>query len=71
MHLYDAEMYIIVCVTFPRMLFGERPFWWIGESRLFVHNQPKVHQFSSTCETGPGEKHSKTNTACVIHRQYI
>lgn len=43
-------------MTFPRLLFGERPFWWIGESRLFVNNQPKVHQFSSTCETGPGEK---------------
>ncbi|KAM4623453.1 glucose-6-phosphatase 3 [Polymixia lowei] len=36
------------------MLFGERPFWWIGESRLFVQNPPKVHQFASTCETGPG-----------------
>ncbi|XP_053710684.1 glucose-6-phosphatase 3 [Synchiropus splendidus] len=35
-------------------LFGERPFWWIGESRLFVTNQPDVHQFPSTCETGPG-----------------
>lgn len=41
------------------MLFGERPFWWIGESGLFVNNQPKVLQFSSTCETGPGEKYSK------------
>uniref|UniRef100_A0A3B4HCZ2 Glucose-6-phosphatase 3 n=1 Tax=Pundamilia nyererei TaxID=303518 RepID=A0A3B4HCZ2_9CICH len=37
-----------------RLLFGERPFWWIGESRLFVNKQPKIHQFPSTCETGPG-----------------
>lgn len=38
------------------MLFGERPFWWIAESGHFVNDnvQPKVHQFASTCETGPG-----------------
>ncbi|KAM9336836.1 glucose-6-phosphatase 3 [Symphorus nematophorus] len=41
-------------LVFKWMLFGERPFWWIGESRLFVNKQPQVHQFSSTCETGPG-----------------
>lgn len=41
-------------LVFKWMLFGERPFWWIGESRLFVNKQPKVQQFSSTCETGPG-----------------
>ncbi|XP_029933049.1 glucose-6-phosphatase 3 [Myripristis murdjan] len=41
-------------LVFKWMLFGERPFWWIGESRLFVNNPPKVQQFASTCETGPG-----------------
>lgn len=41
-------------LVFKWMLFGERPFWWIGESRLFVNKQPRVHQVSSTCETGPG-----------------
>ncbi|XP_037547137.1 glucose-6-phosphatase 3 [Nematolebias whitei] len=41
-------------LVFKWMLFGERPFWWIGESRLFVSAQPKLHQFPSTCETGPG-----------------
>lgn len=41
-------------LVFKWLLFGERPFWWIGESRLFVNNQPKIHQFPSTCETGPG-----------------
>lgn len=41
-------------LVFKWMLFGERPFWWIGESGLFVDKQPKVVQFSSTCETGPG-----------------
>ncbi|XP_055021446.1 glucose-6-phosphatase 3 [Boleophthalmus pectinirostris] len=37
-------------VVFKWMLFGERPFWWIGENELIT----KVHQFPSTCETGPG-----------------
>ncbi|KAM3860131.1 glucose-6-phosphatase 3 [Diretmus argenteus] len=41
-------------LVFKWMLFGERPFWWIGESRLFINNPPNVHQFASTCETGPG-----------------
>ncbi|XP_024866336.1 glucose-6-phosphatase 3 [Kryptolebias marmoratus] len=41
-------------LVFKWMLFGERPFWWIGESGLFVSVQPKVQQFPSTCETGPG-----------------
>uniref|UniRef100_A0A8C2AHT9 glucose-6-phosphatase n=1 Tax=Cyprinus carpio TaxID=7962 RepID=A0A8C2AHT9_CYPCA len=37
-----------------RILFGERPYWWIGHSGLFSKNPPKVQQFLSTCETGPG-----------------
>ncbi|XP_068438741.1 glucose-6-phosphatase 3 [Clinocottus analis] len=41
-------------LVFKWMLFGERPYWWIGESRLFVNKEPDVHQFSATCETGPG-----------------
>ncbi|CAG5958669.1 unnamed protein product [Menidia menidia] len=41
-------------LVFKWMLFGERPFWWMGESGLFVNTQPQVHQFPSTCETGPG-----------------
>lgn len=45
----------LIFPEFCRMLFGERPFWWIGESHLFDTNQPKVQQFPSTCETGPGE----------------
>uniref|UniRef100_A0A3Q2CNK8 glucose-6-phosphatase n=1 Tax=Cyprinodon variegatus TaxID=28743 RepID=A0A3Q2CNK8_CYPVA len=46
------------------MLFGERPFWWVGESQLFVETQPKISQFPSTCETGPGE-------AKIKHTQVI
>lgn len=41
-------------LVFKWILFGQRPYWWIGESRLFVKNPPKVEQFQSTCETGPG-----------------
>ncbi|KAM6951637.1 glucose-6-phosphatase 3 [Aplochiton taeniatus] len=41
-------------LVFKWMLFGERPYWWIGESHLFDETPPKVHQFASTCETGPG-----------------
>lgn len=32
------------------VLFGQRPFWWIGETGISV----KVQQFACTCETGPG-----------------
>ncbi|KAI2658876.1 Glucose-6-phosphatase 3 [Labeo rohita] len=41
-------------MVFKWILFGERPYWWIGESGLFSKNPPKVQQFLSTCETGPG-----------------
>ncbi|XP_077357710.1 glucose-6-phosphatase 3 [Festucalex cinctus] len=36
------------------VLFGERPYWWIGESKVFGNKLPKVQQYSSTCENGPG-----------------
>ncbi|MBN3278714.1 G6PC3 phosphatase, partial [Polyodon spathula] len=35
-------------------LFGERPYWWVSESGLFGSEKPKLIQFSSSCETGPG-----------------
>ncbi|KAM9462602.1 glucose-6-phosphatase 3 isoform 2-T2 [Clarias gariepinus] len=41
-------------LIFKWVLFGERPYWWIGQSGLFVKNSPSVQQFQSTCETGPG-----------------
>ncbi|KAI4887366.1 hypothetical protein NFI96_027510 [Prochilodus magdalenae] len=41
-------------LVFKWILFGQRPYWWIGESRLFLKNPPQVQQFQSTCETGPG-----------------
>ncbi|XP_066520348.1 glucose-6-phosphatase 3 [Hoplias malabaricus] len=36
------------------ILFGQRSYWWIGQSGLFRKNTPEVQQFQSTCETGPG-----------------
>uniref|UniRef100_A0A3Q3XQJ0 Glucose-6-phosphatase 3 n=1 Tax=Mola mola TaxID=94237 RepID=A0A3Q3XQJ0_MOLML len=39
-------------LVFKWMLFGERPFWWIGESHLFDNKQPNVQQFpSTTCQS--------------------
>ncbi|KAK7919262.1 hypothetical protein WMY93_010546 [Mugilogobius chulae] len=37
-------------LVFKWMLFGERPFWWIGENYFSA----QVLQFPATCETGPG-----------------
>lgn len=55
-HCLLTEVHTFECFSeYSRMLFGERPFWWIGESHLFDNKQPKVLQFPSTCETGPGE----------------
>ncbi|XP_042562787.1 glucose-6-phosphatase 3-like, partial [Clupea harengus] len=41
-------------LVFKWILFGERPYWWMKESRLFEKNPPQLQQFPSTCETGPG-----------------
>uniref|UniRef100_A0A3Q3XKP2 Glucose-6-phosphatase 3 n=1 Tax=Mola mola TaxID=94237 RepID=A0A3Q3XKP2_MOLML len=48
-----------------KMLFGERPFWWIGESHLFDNKQPNVQQFPSTCETGPSPSGHAMVTAAI------
>lgn len=37
-------------LVFKWVLFGQRPFWWIGETGIST----EVQQFASTCETGPG-----------------
>ncbi|XP_043531034.1 glucose-6-phosphatase 3 [Chiloscyllium plagiosum] len=42
-------------LTFKWLFFGERPFWWIHESGVYSEQQmPKLKQFYSSCETGPG-----------------
>ncbi|XP_041714867.1 glucose-6-phosphatase 3 isoform X2 [Coregonus clupeaformis] len=50
----DGKTNVGTLKSWRMMLFGERPFWWVGESHLFDKNPPKLHQFASTCETGPG-----------------
>ncbi|KAL4630862.1 glucose-6-phosphatase 3 [Arapaima gigas] len=52
-------------LLFKWVLFGERPFWWIGESGLFMKNPPQIQQFPYTCETGPGDPsgHSMVTSA--------
>ncbi|KAG8008771.1 Glucose-6-phosphatase [Nibea albiflora] len=37
------------------VLFGERPYWWVHETRFYGEGSaPVLQQFPITCETGPG-----------------
>ncbi|KAL6094539.1 uncharacterized protein ACO6RY_15931 [Pungitius sinensis] len=37
------------------VLFGERPYWWVHETRFYgAEPPPSLQQFFITCETGPG-----------------
>lgn len=47
------------CACLPpppgRVLFGERPYWWVQETRFYgAGPRPGLQQFPITCETGPG-----------------
>ncbi|XP_016047481.1 glucose-6-phosphatase 3 isoform X4 [Erinaceus europaeus] len=41
-------------LVFKWLLFGDRPFWWVHESGYYRQAPAQVHQFPSSCETGPG-----------------
>ncbi|XP_004707560.1 glucose-6-phosphatase 3 [Echinops telfairi] len=41
-------------LVFKWILFGDRPFWWVHESGYYSQAPARVHQFPSSCETGPG-----------------
>ncbi|XP_055982605.1 glucose-6-phosphatase 3 [Sorex fumeus] len=41
-------------LVFKWLLFGDRPFWWIYESGYYGQTPVQVHQYPSSCETGPG-----------------
>ncbi|XP_029933564.1 glucose-6-phosphatase-like isoform X2 [Myripristis murdjan] len=37
------------------VLFGERPYWWVHETKFYREGPvPSLQQFPITCETGPG-----------------
>jgi len=36
------------------ILHGERPYWWIHENDIYGFDAPRIKQYISTCETGPG-----------------
>ncbi|KAG1954644.1 glucose-6-phosphatase a, catalytic subunit, tandem duplicate 1 [Pimephales promelas] len=37
------------------VLFGERPYWWVNETKFYGPvKHPELQQFPITCETGPG-----------------
>lgn len=45
---------MILCYN-HRVLFGERPYWWVNETKFYGPiKHPELQQFSITCETGPG-----------------
>ncbi|KAJ3608289.1 hypothetical protein NHX12_025338 [Muraenolepis orangiensis] len=38
-----------------KILFGERPYWWVHEAAYYQNNvAPHIEQYPMTCETGPG-----------------
>ncbi|XP_059125733.1 glucose-6-phosphatase 3 [Peromyscus eremicus] len=41
-------------LIFKWFLFGHRPFWWVHESGYSSQTPIQVHQFPSSCESGPG-----------------
>lgn len=63
-----AFVCLCVCVQwhllFSRFLFGDRPFWWVHESGYYSQAPAQVHQFPSSCETGPGEKPQTSLAQC-------
>lgn len=48
-------VFYFVFVFLFRILFGQRPYWWVQETHFYHNNSfPHLEQFSITCETGPG-----------------
>lgn len=49
-----------------RILFGERPYWWVHETAYYANAvPPHIEQYPMTCETGPGERHHYSCTAAL------
>lgn len=55
----EASEFIVRVSLHGRVLFGERPYWWVQETRFYgAGPRPGLQQFPITCETGPGTVHS-------------
>lgn len=55
----DSICIIVRVSVCGRVLFGERPYWWVQETRFYgAGPRPGLQQFPITCETGPGTVHS-------------
>lgn len=60
-----------------RILFGERPYWWVLDTDYYGNNSaPEIQQFPLTCETGPGRVPQAMGGVCSwgrgcrdLHRQ--
>lgn len=51
-NLRSESLCLCLC---PRVLSGERPYWWVHETRFYGAGPvPPLQQFPITCETGPG-----------------
>ncbi|XP_045924584.1 glucose-6-phosphatase a, catalytic subunit, tandem duplicate 1 isoform X2 [Micropterus dolomieu] len=51
----------------PRVLFGERPYWWVHETRYYGGEPaPSLQQFPITCETGPGSPSGHAMGAAAV-----
>nr|XP_019964881.1 PREDICTED: glucose-6-phosphatase-like [Paralichthys olivaceus] len=49
------------------VLFGERPYWWVHETRFYGANPvPPLQQFPFTCETGPGSPSGHAMGAAAV-----
>lgn len=51
----EGLIFAVLCLCSVRVLFGERPYWWVHETRFYGAGPvPALQQFPITCETGPG-----------------
>lgn len=56
LNLFSDYDRVAVSVVFLRILFGERPYWWVHETAHYANTlRPHIEQYPMTCETGPGE----------------
>lgn len=53
-----------------RVLFGERPYWWVNETQFYgAGPAPALQQFPITCETGPGTIQDRRDSSGTVNQQ--